>query len=258
MSEVIQVKKENNIAYITLNRPDKLNALSVELSADLNNAIRDADEDPEVKVIILNGAGRSFCAGGDIGAFQKVNSVADMFKYMKEVVEIQQTISKAKKYVISAVHGFAAGAGFSVALASDFIVAHRDAKFAISFNNIGLIPDLGLIKKLSEVVPPHVAKEWISSARNISVEEAYQRGFVNKIAEDDVVKEATEFAQFIIDGPPIANQFVKYLVNHATELTNETFAMQENTIQTILFQTQDHKEGVRAFFDKRKPEFKGE
>lgn len=258
MSEVIQVKKENNIAYITMNRPDKLNALSVELSAQLNRAIREADEDPEVKVIILSGAGRAFCAGGDIGTFQQVNSVADMLKYMTEVVEIQKTIKSAKKYVISAVHGYAAGAGFSVALASDFIVAHQEAKFAISFNNIGLIPDLGLVKNLSEVVPPQVAKEWISSARSISAEEGYQRGFVNRIAENDVIEEATEFAQFIISGPPIANQFVKYLVNHATELTNETFTMQENTVQALLFQTLDHKEGVRAFFEKRKPEFKGE
>ena len=258
MTELIQVKKENHIAYITMNRPDKLNALSEELATELNVAIKDADQDPNVKVMILSGAGRSFCAGGDIGSFQQIHSVADMLNHMQEVVHIQNTIQNAQKYIISAVHGYAAGAGFSVALATDFIVAHRDAKFAISFNHIGLIPDLGLVKKLSEVVPSHLAKEWISSAKEVSAEEGFQRGFVNKLAEGDVIKEATDFAQFIISGPPIANPFIKYLVNHAHELTNETNQMLESTMQALLFQTKDHKEGIRAFFEKRKPDFKGE
>lgn len=255
MSKYVNVQKENQIAFITMNRPEKLNALSRELVTDVIEALKDAEADQEINVIILSGAGKSFCAGGDIGTFQQAKTASEMLAYMKGATLLQQTIRELDKYVISAVHGYAAGAGFSLALASDFIVADKQASFAISFKNIGLIPDLGLVKALTENVPKSLAKQWISSGAVISAGELHARGIVNHIAEEDVVKEAAAFAKFIVDGPLLANKFVKYLVNNASELTTKTNEMQENVMQTLLFHTGDHWEGVQAFFEKRAPKF---
>lgn len=257
MEKLVQVRKENHIAFLTMNRPEKLNALSTELIAALIHALQEAEADPHVKAIILSGAGKSFCAGGDISAFQEMTDVAAKIKWMKEATRLEQTIQELDKLVISAVHGYAAGAGFSIALASDLIVSTKDALFALSFKNVGLIPDLGLMKNLVKNVPVHLAKEWILSGATISAEEAYLRGLVNRIAEGDLLDEAKRFAQFVVEGPPLVQQLVKYTLNHVNELTNQTNFMQEVMMQALLLQTEDHQEGVHAFFEKRKPEFAG-
>ncbi|PWA09437.1 enoyl-CoA hydratase/isomerase family protein [Pueribacillus theae] len=257
MSDLLKVQKENGIAYLTMNRPDKLNALSKELVTFLIRALKDAEADEEIRAIILSGEGKSFCSGGDIGNMGGKMGPAQTLSSIKETSALTKTIVDLDKYVVSAVRGYAAGAGFSLALASDFIISDRGAKFVSSFKNIGLVPDLGLIKLLTERVPLPIAKEWISSGKNISAEEAYTRGVINRIAETDVVAEAADFAQFIIDGPPIANQFVKYQTNRANELSFETSMMQENIIQSLMFQTNDTKEGVTAFMEKRNPNFTG-
>ncbi|MFC4024007.1 enoyl-CoA hydratase/isomerase family protein [Oceanobacillus longus] len=257
MSEVVNVKKENNIAYISMNRPEKRNALSVEMAKDLLDALKDAERDDDVKVIVLSGEGKAFSAGGDLETLNSLTNSAEILKYMKQALAVIQSMRQLDKYVISAVHGFAAGAGFSIAIAADFIVADKNAKFISSFTNVGIIPDLGLLKALSEKLPSAIAKEWISSAKPVSAQEAYDRGIVNRVIDGDLLDGASEFAQFIVDGPPLANQFVKQLVNHAGELTYDSNDMQETAVQTLLLQSEDNKEGIAAFFEKRKPEFKG-
>lgn len=257
MTEVLKREKKNGILYLTLNRPEKLNALSKELTSGLINALKEAETDDEVKAIILSGEGRAFCAGGDVSTMGSRSDPSTIIASMKVTSSITKTILQLDKYVISAVQGYAAGAGFSLALASDFIVADQHASFVSSFKNIGLVPDLGLIKLLSERVPTPIAKEWISSAKVVSAEEAYAERVINRIATKDLLEEATEFAQFIVDGPPLANKFVKYMLNNASEFSHETSMMQENIIQSLMFQTADMKEGVQAFMEKRPPHFKG-
>ncbi|MFC5587727.1 enoyl-CoA hydratase/isomerase family protein [Sporosarcina soli] len=257
MTNVLQKEKKNQVLYLTLNRPEKLNALSADLTSSLINALKEAETDDDVKVIILTGAGRAFCAGGDVSTMGARRDPAAITASMKVISSITKTILQLDKYVISAVHGYAAGAGFSLALASDFIIADRHASFVSSFKNIGLVPDLGLIKLLAERVPIPIAKEWISSAKVVSAEEAYAERVINRIAAKDLLEEATEFAQFIIDGPPLSNKFVKYMLNNASDFSHETSIMQENIIQALMFQTEDAKEGVRAFTEKRLPDFKG-
>ena len=257
MSEVVRVKKENKIAYISMNRPDKRNALSIEMADELVAALEEANQDDDVKAIILYGEGKAFSAGGNLETINSLNNSVEIMKYMKRALAIIQTIRKLDKYVVSAVHGFAAGAGFSIAVAADFVVAQKDAKFVCSFTNVGIIPDLGLIKALAEKLPANLAKEWISSARPISAIVAHEKGVINRVIEGNLLEGATEFAQFIVDGPPLANQFVKQLVNHSQELTYDTNDMQETAVQTLLLQTEDNEEGIRAFFEKRKPSFKG-
>lgn len=254
---VVNVKKENHIAYVTMNRPEKRNALSIELVDELIEVLHEADQDPDVRVVILAGAGKGFSAGGDLETMNGFNQSSQIMKYMKKALEVVQTIRKMDTYVVAAVQGFAAGAGFSIALAADFIVAEKDAKFISSFTNISLIPDLGLIKALSEKLPTAVVKEWISAAKPIGAEEAERWGLVNRVAEGDLLEEAADFAQFIVDGPPLANRFVKQLVNHADQLNYETSDLQETSIQTLLLQSEDNKEGIAAFFEKRKANFTG-
>jgi 2-(1,2-epoxy-1,2-dihydrophenyl)acetyl-CoA isomerase len=248
---------KNHIGHLQLNRPDKLNALSKELVEEAIEKLNRMAQNDEVKVIILSGAGKAFCAGGDIQSMSQISNAYDVVKWIDFISGLTQKIVDLDKYVIAAVNGYAAGAGFSIALAADFIVADEQAKFALSFTNIGLIPDLGLIKLLSERVTPPIAKEWISSGKVISAQEAFQNGIINRISTGTVIEAAEEFAEFILNGPPISNKYVKYLVNHVGELHQETAFKQENMIQAMLLQTQDHKEGVAAFLEKRVPKFVG-
>ena len=257
MGNMVEIEVKSGIGHLKMNRPDKLNALSRELAEELLQGLESLNSDKEVKAIILSGEGKAFSAGGDIASMKELSNAAETAEWMDFISGLSKKLMNMDKYVIAAVHGYAAGAGFSIALAADFIVADENAKFALSFTNIGLIPDLGLIKALSERVSKPIAKEWISSGKVISSEEAYANGIINRISQDSVVEEAVRFADFIVKGPNISNKYVKYLVNHVGELHNETAFMQENIIQAMLLQTQDHKEGVKAFFEKRTPQFNG-
>lgn len=257
MGNLVDIEISNQIGLIRMNRPEKLNALSREMVDELLQALEEMSASHEVKVIILAGEGKSFCAGGDIESMNRLNNPNGIVEWIDYVSSLTQTIMKLDKYVIAAVHGYAAGAGFSLALAADFIVAQSSSKFALSFANIGLIPDLGLIKALTERVSPPIVKEWISSAKVLSAKEAYAFQMINLITEESVVDAAKKYAHFILNGPPISNKYVKYLVNHVGDLHLETAFKQENMIQAFLLQTEDHKEGVASFFEKRVPKFKG-
>ncbi|MGX9135300.1 enoyl-CoA hydratase/isomerase family protein [Rummeliibacillus sp. JY-2-4R] len=258
MTSLVEVTVKNNIGQIKMNRPNKLNALSKPLVAEISLALDELSKDEQVKVIILSGEGKSFSAGGDIESISKMENPYDAINWIDYVSGLSQKMMDLDKYIIAAVHGYAAGAGFSLALAADFIIADCDAKFALSFTNIGLIPDLGLIKLLSQRVSPPIAKEWISSGKVISAEEALSKGIINRITtQQPVLDEANKFAEFIVKGPEVSNKYVKYLVNHVNELHKEVAFKQENMIQAMLLQTEDHKEGIASFFEKREPNFKG-
>ncbi|MFC4713270.1 enoyl-CoA hydratase/isomerase family protein [Planococcus dechangensis] len=257
MGNLVNKEVQGNIAMLRMNRPDKLNALSREMVEQLLAALQQLESDPAVKVIILTGEGKAFSAGGDIAAMKSLGGAHEVAEWIDFISSLSKAIMDSDKYIVAAVHGYAAGAGFSLALAADFIVADEEAKFALSFSNIGLIPDLGLIKALRKRISPPLAKEWISSAKVIGASEAEHHGLVNKISSGNVAEAAAEFAEFLATGPAISNKYVKYLVNHLDEMPQEAAFMQENLIQTMLLQTEDHKEGVTAFFDKRKPDFQG-
>ncbi|MRX53073.1 enoyl-CoA hydratase [Bacillus sp. HMSC76G11] len=257
MNELINIIIENGIGHIILNRSNKLNALSRNLVEELQKALRVLENNNNVNVIILSGNGSSFCAGGDIQSMKELKNPVEAAEWVEFVSGLTRQILELEKYVIAAVHGYAAGAGFSLALACDFIVAEKESKFAFSFSNIGLIPDLGLVKLLSERISPPLLKEWISSSKILTAEEALSNQIINRLAEEEVLKEAEKFAEFIVEGPLLANKYVKYLVNTASSISNETALMQENTIQSILLQTNDHIEGISAFVEKRKASFKG-
>lgn len=255
LSETIKVNIENKIGFITLNRPEKLNSLSVKLIESLTKQLAILGQDENVKAIIIAGEGKSFCAGGDLETMKGFSKATEMAHYMKIASNLTRVILNLDKYVISAVHGFAAGAGFSLALASDFIIADKSAKFGLNFVHMGVIPDLGLMKLLSERIPTAMAKEWIVSGKVIPVEEAKNWGMINRIVEEDLLNEAIEFSQIILNGPQLSNKYVKQMFNHTVHLDWDTVLEQENLIQTLLMQSDDYKEGLSAFHEKRAPIF---
>ena len=176
MNEATLVKIENGIGFIRLNRPEKLNSLSSDLVESFTDNLESLGKNENVKVIIVSGEGKGFCAGGDLETMKNLSSANDKLEYMQKASALTKTILNLDKYVVSAVHGFAAGAGYSLALASDFIVANKSAKFGLSFVNVGVIPDLGLMKLLSERVPLNLAKEWILSGKIMTAEEGQKLG----------------------------------------------------------------------------------
>lgn len=257
LGNLVTVEVEEQRAWVTMNRPEKLNALSKELVEELIQELDKLDQDSCVNVILLKGGGKGFCGGGDIASMKAVTSNSEAVHWIESVAALTKKVLDMNTYVVACVHGYAAGAGFSLALACDFIVATDDAKFALSFANIGLIPDLGLIKLLSSRVSPAIVKEWISSAKVLTSEEAKQHQLINHVAVNDLTEEVLTFIPFIEEGPSAANTFVKYLVNHHDEVPLENFFKTETMMQTALLSSHDHKEGVEAFFEKRKPVFQG-
>ncbi|RKQ35763.1 enoyl-CoA hydratase/isomerase family protein [Oceanobacillus halophilus] len=257
MFDLITVSVDKQRGFIRMNRPDKRNALSEETVKQVINALKDLEKDPEVKVIILSGEGPAFSAGGDVSEMDKHNNLAESMAWMKQASELTQTIANLDKYVIAAVHGFAAGAGFSVALASDFIIAEKSTKFICSFTNVGLVPDLGLTKLLTERLPLTIAKEWIATAKPISAETLYEKGLVNRLTNEGVVREAVEFTQSIIDGPPLSHLIGKKILNVVKDTNLDAALIHESIAQVLLNSTSDHKEGISAFLEKRPPSFEG-
>lgn len=257
MSSPVIYKVENQIGHIILNRPNYSNALTEAIVVRVVEALRVAEEDPDVKVIILSGAGASFCIGADLEVMMALENASETAKWIELTASLTKTIVDLDKYVIVAVQGYAAGAGFSLALASDFIIAEQQARFALSFAKLGLIPDLGMTKHLVEHVPLHIAKEWISSGKEISAEEAFSRGMVNRITDGNLLQEAINFSQFIINGAPLCNKYVKHLLNRAESSNLDVALMNENMVQTVLLKTDDHKEGMIAQLENRLPQFTG-
>lgn len=256
MNEATLIMIENGIGFIRLNRPEKLNSLSSDLVESFTHNLESLGKNENVKVIIVSGEGKGFCAGGDLETMKNLSQANDKLEYMQKASALTKTILNLDKYVVSAVHGFAAGAGYSLALASDFIVANKSAKFGLSFVNVGVIPDLGLMKLLSERVPLSLAKEWILSGKIMTAEEAKNWGIINRITEGDVLQEAIEFSQFILNGPQGSNKYVKQMLNHGVQLSWDDVLEKENMIQALLMQSEDYEEGISAFYEKRAPQFK--
>lgn len=145
MANLVEIETESGIGYVKLNRPDKLNAFSWELVEEVIQALDELSADNEVKAIILSGEGKVFSAGGNITSMKELSNASEEAEWIEYVTGLSQKIINIDKYVIAAVQGYAAGPGFSIALAADFVVADEQAELALNFSNIGLIPDLGLI-----------------------------------------------------------------------------------------------------------------
>ncbi|WP_249593902.1 enoyl-CoA hydratase/isomerase family protein [Peribacillus frigoritolerans] len=258
MEESVIVEKVKGVATIFLNVPNTLNALKPSLEEALYNALIELKDDSQVKVILLTGKGRAFCAGGDISTMGNVD-VIDFKQRMDFLSNLVQILGEINKPIIAAVHGYATGAGFSLALASDIIVAEKGAKFGLAFKNIGAIPDLGGHYFLPRAVGPWKAKEWIWTGAMITAEEGERQGFVNRLAEPgEAYQQAKELAIELSQGPSLAYAYTKAIINGSANQNLDDVLTLEGFSQSFLFQSQDHQEGVKAFREKRVPNFIGE
>lgn len=256
---VVLYEKIGQIAKITLNRPKALNAMNGELVSTLAVRLDDAAQDNEVRVIILTGNGKGFCAGGDLAYLKQLTNVIEARAFITEVGALVKQIQSIAKPIIAMVNGVAAGAGFNLALACDIVFAADTARFAQSFVKVGLVPDCGGMYLLPKIIGIHKAKELMFTADLIGAAKADEMGFLNRVIESDNLEaETLAFAEKLLFSAPIALGMVKQMLNGMEDMTLENWLVHEADMQTLCMQTQDHQEGINAFLEKRVPQFKNQ
>src|SRR3954453_23740264 len=247
---------EGPVAKIVLNRPEKLNALTIEMRAQLREYTQQLRFDEEVRAIIITGEGRAFCTGADVGRMQRGGLRAEREKMQGGSHSFLRTLHATEKPVIAAVRGPTVGIGWSIALACDLIVASETARFSQIFRRIGLAPDGGAIWFLTRRIGLARAKELVFTGRFVDAAEALSLGLVNSVVPDgELMAKAEELAADLAAGPTFAFCMAKKMFAMANS-TYEEFLDVETFVQPQLGQPEDHREGVTAFKEKRPPRFK--
>lgn len=254
-------EKTGNISTLTLNRPDKLNALNLELFDEILLALKAINEDDEVRAVILTGAGRAFCAGADLGMIQNLGKENFMPKFRRLIQKVQavtNAIEGLDKPVIGAINGAAIGGGFDIAVACDIRLASEAAVFSEAFIRLGLVPDMGATFRLPRLVGLARAKEIILTGDTLSPAEAERIGLVNRVVPpNQLMEEAQRWAKKVAGGPPLAIKAAKQLLNNAASTDLHSALADEMLAQCQLITTQDHQEGIKAFLEKSSPNFQG-
>jgi 2-(1,2-epoxy-1,2-dihydrophenyl)acetyl-CoA isomerase len=248
------------VATLTLNRPEARNALDMAMRRDLEEALTRLAGDASVRVLVVRGAGEHFCAGGDV-KFMRDNpmSAADGQTRVEAINRAVLALARFRAPTIAMVDGAAAGAGCNLALACDLVVASDRARFGEMFARIGLIPDAGGTYFLPRRVGPARAKELVFTGDIVDAREAERIGLVNRVVPAaDLERETLALARRIADGPPAALAAAKALLDRAPGLDLESALHWEALTQARMIAGADHREGLRAFFEKRAPRFTGE
>lgn len=254
--KTILFEQENHIAKITLNIPESRNALNLDMQVELLEVFRQISEDDSVKVVVMTGAGKSFSSGGDIRTMEGLTAVATRVR-LKKGQRLIKAILELEKPIIGAINGVAAGAGVSIALACDILIASEEAKFVLSFVKIGLIPDLGSYYLLPLRVGIARAKELMFTGDMIDAREAERIGMINRVVPPERLEEESfSLATRLVNGPGQSYAMIKAALNRWPDSLESFFEM-ESTMQAVAFSSEDFDEGRRAFLEKRKPIFHG-
>jgi 2-(1,2-epoxy-1,2-dihydrophenyl)acetyl-CoA isomerase len=255
MAEV-ETSREGAVLTITLNRPDVLNAFNAAMHKALAAALKEA-RSPDIRAVVITGAGRGFCVGQDLTEFREApGDIGSRLRatYHPNVLAIRAL----EKPVIAAVNGAAAGAGMSFACACDLRIAADSASFVPAFINIGLVPDSGGSYFVTRILGPARAFEWLTSGRKLSAAEAHAWGLVSEVVEADALAaRAAEVAAQLAALPTRGIGMTKRLIDHALNATLERQLEREAELQTAATQTADFREGVAAFLEKRPAQFRG-
>ena len=255
----ITSEKKDKVTVITLNRPDKFNSFNREMALALHGALDEAENDANCRAIVLTGNGKAFCAGQDLAEAIDPNGPG-----IKKIVDehynpIVMRLRKIEKPIIAAVNGVAAGAGANIALACDIVTATSSASFIQAFSKIGLIPDSGGTFFLPRLIGWQRASALMITGDKVSASYALQMGMIYKVYEDATfMADVLKFAAGIADMPTKGIGLTKRLLNESFYNTYDKQIQFESFIQTEAAATYDYNEGVKAFLEKRKPEFKGE
>jgi enoyl-CoA hydratase/carnithine racemase len=249
---------QDGIAVITLNRPDVLNAIDMDMRADFAALTETLFFDDAVRVIIFTGAGRAFSAGGDISHFEQDWLTPKFRANSRRLIKFFDDLEALEKPVIAALNGAATGGGLELALACDLRIASADATFGFRENAIGLIPGIGGCARFVRLIGVARAKELIFTGKMISADEAQAIGLVNRVVSpDQLLDEARDMARTLLKRAPQSIGLAKKILNTVANLDQTSGIVMEGLAQSILIKTEDHREGLRAFREKRKPEFKG-
>lgn len=255
MFKTIEVDKRENYVLITLNRPEKLNALDLVMREELFETMQQAAKDDDIRAIVLTGKGRAFCAGGDLNTMGKFQPNQGRER-MKNVHRLVKIIVGMDKPIIAAVNGHCSGAGMSLALACDLIVAAENAKFSQSFIKVGLIPDCGSLFFLPRLVGMARAKELMLLAPTIDANTALQMGIINKVVpSEQLLEETSNIAIKLASSPRIAVGICKSLLNKSLDTDLEKLLDYEAFAQDLCMMTEDFEEGIVAFKERRQPVF---
>ncbi len=252
------VEKENNIGTISINRPDALNALNSDTLSDIKTAIEQVKDDDEISIVIITGVGeKAFVAGADIKEMKDMTPL-EARKFMHFGQGVFSDIDNLPKPTIAAVNGYALGGGCELALSCDMIIASEKAKFGLPEVTLGIHPGFGGTQRLPRLIGSAKAKELIFTGEMIDAKEALRIGLVNKVVPiGKVIDEAKALAQKILKNGPIAIRLVKSAINAGLNVPLEKGLAYEAETQGLAFATEDKKEGLEAFLEKRKPNFKG-
>lgn len=257
MTMNVRYEVRESVAIVTLDRPEKLNALTVDMREALGTHFEAAGRDPAVRAVLLQSSGSAFCASGDVSKMGDFTPASGK-TLIKLAQRMVRNLANIEKPVVAAVRGPVAGIGWSMALACDAIVASETARFSMVFRNVGLAPDGGAIYFLTQYLGILRAKELVYSGRRIDAAEAMSLGLVNRVVPDaELDAAAWEHARGLAEGPTLAFGIAKKMFKLMYQPDLETFLDAESWAQGLALLSDDHREGFAAFFEKRRPVFKG-
>lgn len=264
MSSTVLYEKHGRVATVTLNRPERMNTMGDDLPERALEAFERAADDPDVWVVILTGAGRAFCAGGDLGAMAERKTARDLasrttqgrVEHLRRMMRSSQLLHEMPKVTIAAINGACAGAGLAWACACDLRYAARSAKFSVAFRNAGLPGDFGGTWTLPRIVGPAKARELYLLSPRFDADEAARIGLVSEVLPDDeLMSRVSAVADDLVRAAPIAVRQMKANLNDALRLSFSELLDREAARHVAATQTHDHLEAARAYLAKRPPRF---
>ena len=258
--ETLALEKKDGVCVLTLNRPEVHNAMNHAMFLELGEAAKELQNDPEVRAVVMTGAGKSFSSGLDLGSFAGLGQLTalQIHSFLKAVQGTYMAYETMDKPVIAAVNGLAFGGAMEIMLACDIRIASEEATFNIMEIRFGIIPDLGACKRLARQVGLGNAKELIFTGDTIGAAEAYRLGLVEHVyPSEEVLPKALELAKRLAEGPILGIAMAKQVINRSWDSDPETALEFEAIAQTLCLVSEDHQESIKALAERRKPEYKG-
>lgn len=256
MSKTVLLEVKNRIGYITINRPEALNALSSQVLTDFNDVLDQVEQSEEIRVVIITGAGeKAFVAGADIKEMDLMSPI-QAFEYMTFANNTFTRLSDLRQPTIAVLNGYALGGGMELALSTDIRIGFEKTVVGFPEVGLGIIPGFAGTQRMSRLIGTSRTKELIFTARTVKGQEAYELGILNKlVSAEELLTSAEELAAAIMKNAPLAVEKAKHVIQVGSELPLKNAIRLETEAEALLFSTEDKVEGMRAFVEKRKPVF---